>query len=44
MKKKWNIGDMVKDEDGNMGIVCIEWNDGEKSLTRSLKINMVSMS
>jgi len=29
MKMKWNIGDFVKDEDGNIGIVCIQWNDGD---------------
>jgi hypothetical protein len=26
---KWNIGDIVKDEGGNTGIVGIRWNDGD---------------
>ena len=26
---KWNIGDTVKDEDGDIGIVGIRWNDGD---------------
>jgi hypothetical protein len=26
---KWNIGDIIQDEDGNTGIVCIKWNDGD---------------
>ena len=26
---KYNIGDIVKDEDGNQGIVYIHWNDGD---------------
>lgn len=26
---KYNIGDLVKDEDGNKGIVVIKWNDGD---------------
>ena len=26
---KYEIGDLVKDEDGNEGIVCIRWNDGD---------------
>ena len=29
MKMKWNIGERVVDEDGNIGIVCIKWNDGD---------------
>ena len=26
---KYNIGDKVKDSDGNLGVVCIKWNDGD---------------
>ena len=26
---KYEIGDLTKDEDGNEGIVCIKWNDGD---------------
>ncbi len=26
---KYSIGDMVRDEDGNTGIVLIKWNDGD---------------
>ena len=26
---KYNIGDHVVDEDGNTGIVCIRYNDGD---------------
>jgi hypothetical protein len=29
MQKKWNIGDIVIDEDENKGVVCICWNDGD---------------
>lgn len=25
----WRIGDIVKDADGNVGVVCIVWNDGD---------------
>jgi len=28
MKIAWNIGDCVKDACGNIGIVCINWDDG----------------
>jgi len=27
--KDYKIGDIVKDEDGNKGIVVIRWNDGD---------------
>jgi len=26
---QYNIGDYVRDEDGNTGIVCIRYNDGD---------------
>jgi len=26
---KYNIGDLLKDEDENNGMVCIKWNDGD---------------
>lgn len=26
---KYKIGDLVADEDGNSGIVCIKWDDGD---------------
>jgi len=29
MKNTYHIGDMLKDEDGNLGVVCIRWNDGD---------------
>ena len=25
----YRIGDYLKDEDGNVGVVCIRWNDGD---------------
>ena len=28
-RMKYNIGDILKDEDGNQGIVYIHWNDGD---------------
>ena len=27
--QKFSIGDLLKDEDGNSGIVVIKWNDGD---------------
>jgi hypothetical protein len=29
MQKKWNIGDIVIDEDGCTGVVCIKYADGD---------------
>jgi len=29
LPKKYRIGDIVVDEDGNTGIVIIKWNDGD---------------
>lgn len=26
---KYKIGDILRDADGNTGIVCIRWNDGD---------------
>lgn len=26
---EYNIGDLVVDEEGNFGVVCIKWDDGD---------------
>lgn len=28
-RRAWAIGDKVRDDDGNIGVVCIRWNDGD---------------